>query len=126
MIRDNVYPAARYRIPPESDELAAQRVSEYTGISMAGLTFHVYASIQQLCRALEEGTSFRILKQKLVFNGGAWSKIWQIDGVAKDSSCWSFHLWQKPNEVTVLGVGLTALGKISPKAKKEYDELIGE
>ena len=126
MIRDNVFPAARWRIPPECDELASQRVSELCGTSLAGLTFTVYSSIQQLCRALEEGATFRVYEKKCVANGGSWSQVWKIKVVNSEQTAYSLWLWQTPREVTVLTVAFESLGNVKPSAKKEFDELVGE
>jgi hypothetical protein len=129
MIRDNLIPTARYMVPPESDDIASQRVAEYAGPYLAGLMFTHFASIEQLTRALEQGVNFRVFEgPKTLGNGGAYSKIVKLKAIGKDGTVSSLFLWVLPREVTVLVVELEKVGtSISdPSWSKENDELLGE
>ena len=127
MIRDDIHPAARWRVTPESDEIAAQRVSAACGFSLAGLTFSVYASIKQLTKALEDGAGYTAFEEKCIANGGVNSKIWKIRVVAhKFKAKWSIWLWETPREITVLTVALDDIGDLRQKDKDQVDEVLGE
>jgi hypothetical protein len=54
MIKDEILPASVVMYPPESDQEALERVSQYAGICLAGLTDLVFADVDQLKRALAE------------------------------------------------------------------------
>lgn len=126
MIRDNIFPAARWRVPPEDDEIAAQRVSELCGMSLAGLTFTVYSSVSQLQRALENGAGFRVFEEKCVASGGAWTKIWKLKVINKTKVSYTLWLWQTQLEVTVLVVTISGSDGLDEVALKKFKEIIGD
>jgi len=123
MIRDNVIPAARWRVPPESDDVACQRVAELCATSLLGLTFTVYASVGQLQKALEDGAGFRSYEEKLVADSGAWSRVWTIKVVNKDKTIYKLWLWQTNRDVTVICAALEQT--CGGKGKDKFKEILG-
>ncbi len=129
MIRDNLIPTARYTVPPESDDIAIERVSEFAGPYLNGLTFTHFASVEQLTRALEQGANFRVFEgPKVLGNGGAYSKIVKLKAIGKDGTVSALFLWVMPRKITVLVVELEKVGKniSNPSWKEENDELLGK
>jgi len=129
MIRDNLIPTARYMVPPESDDVASQRVAEFAGPYLAGLMFTHFASVDQLTRALEQGANFRVFDgPKTLGNGGAYSKVVKLKAIGKDGTVSVLFLWVTPREITVLVVELEKVGKniSDPSWKAENDELLGD
>jgi hypothetical protein len=121
MIRDELIPAARWRVPPDSDELAAQRVSNLCGHTPYGLTFTVYASVKQLTKALSDGAGYMIDGEKRVANGPD-SKIWRVRIIDTNSkSKWFLWLWETTGETTVLTVEVEDPGDLKDRLK-EIDE----
>lgn len=128
MIRDNMLPAARWRVAPEDDELATERVGELAGPYLAGLTFTIFASVDQLARAIQQGAGFNSESPEVMANGGAWSKVSKMRAIGKDGTISVLWLWITTNEVTVLTVVLEKAGSsiTDPNWNKNKTELLGE
>lgn len=125
MITDNLMPLTCLYSPPENDQKAEERVGEYCGISLSGLTGMVFKSIDQLTRALSASIKFNMSECKTIVNGGDRAKCHILTVVGTDGTTYVLAIEETYIMSRIIAVQLKKAGSsVNKEAKVTFEDLL--